>query len=119
MWKLLDKSPARWGDYLIVYILKFCVSQWVDNDPFVERASDLWDSVVLLIKDYLSRPASKRPQNNTLYDARDKGIIRMRMKLHVFHDIASMLNWFSTAFLSNAPLVSLKNTSEIHEKGCR
>ena len=70
-----------------LFPLKFCVYRWVDNEPVAERVIDLWDSVVLLIKDYLARPANKRPQNNTSYDVlviayKDS---LMLIKLHVFH----------------------------------
>ena len=71
MWKLLDKSPARRGDFIEVcttsppsFPLKFCATRWVENEAVVSRAITLWESVVELMKNYLLKPVSKRPQNN-------------------------------------------------------
>ena len=114
MWKLLDKSPARRGGYIKVctmsppvFPLKFCATRWIENEPVASRALDVWESFVLLIKDFLLKPASKRPQNNSSFDtlATSHKDPLMPIKLNIFRDVAGQLNTFLTKFQSNAPLV--------------
>ena len=114
MWKLLDKSPARRGVYLRLcdrspplFPLKFCATRWVENEKVANRAIDVWSSMVLLIKDFLLKPVSKRPSGNVSYDT----LVKMHkdpimpVKLHIFRDVASKLNTFLVTFQSDAPLV--------------
>ena len=114
MWKLLDKSPARRGEYLKVckmsppsFPQKFCVTRWVENEPVATRAIELWSTMVELIKTILLLPVSKRPKNNQSFDTlvaahRDSCML---VKLHIFRDIASILSVFFTSFQSDAPLM--------------
>ena len=53
------------------------------------------------------KPASKMPNNNVSFDnlvASYKDIL-IPVKLHIFQDIAALLNTFLVKFQSNAPLV--------------
>ena len=116
IWKLLDKSlldksPAYGGEFLKVctvspplFPMKFCATRWVENEMVASKAI----SIVQLIKEYMLKPASKRPKNNVSFDnlvASCKYIL-IPVKLHIFQDIAAMLNTFLVKFQSNVPLVS-------------
>ena len=69
MYKFLNKSPARRGDFVTVssneiFPLKFCPTRWVENENVSQRALELWGDYVELIKEYLLQPPSKRPKDN-------------------------------------------------------
>ena len=73
MWKLLDKSPKRRGDFIkegtvSTFPLKFCKTRWVGNEIVATRAVQIWGDFVKLIKDYQLLCQSKRPKNNMSYD---------------------------------------------------
>ena len=114
IWKLLDKSPARRGEFLKVctlspplFPMKFCATRWVENEMIASRAISLWESIAQLMKEYMLKPASKRPKNNVSFDNLVASYIDILIpvKLHIFQDIAAMLNTFLVKFQSNAPLV--------------
>ena len=115
MWELLDKSPARRGDVVegqssltsSKFHLKFCPTRWVENVSVATRAIELWQDYMTLIKEFLLRCASKRPQNILSYDAllkhpTDESMI---IKFSIFKEIATVLMGFLKTFQTTAPMM--------------
>ena len=56
MYKFLHKSPGRRADYLNIsngtnlFPMKFCPNRWVENAPVAERAVEVREYIVELIK---------------------------------------------------------------------
>ena len=112
MYKFRNKSPERREDFVRVtsneiFPLKFCPTRWVENENVSQRALEFWDDYVELIKEYLLQPPSKRPKDNksvdNLVDAHRNPTIKV--KLHLFKDVASMLNGFLVQFQTDNPMV--------------
>ena len=70
MYKFLHKSPGRRADYFNIsngtnlFPMKFCSARWVENAPVAERAIEVWEYIVELIKFFLLKPPSQRPKEN-------------------------------------------------------
>ena len=112
MYKFLNKSPARRGDFVRVssneiFPLKFCTSRWVENENVSQKALELWDDYVELIKEYLLQPPSKWPKDNksvdNLVDAHRNPTIKV--KLHLLKDVVSMLNGFLVQLQPDNPML--------------
>ena len=66
LFKLLHKSPARRSDYFNLSasnVFPFCATRWVANGA-IERAIEVWDDFVKLIRSYLLKPPSIHPKDN-------------------------------------------------------
>ena len=73
MLKLLNDSPARRDVYKTVngtneFLLHFCKTYWVEDEPVAACAIDVWPNIVQLIKHYKSLSRSQQPKNSKLYD---------------------------------------------------
>ena len=47
--------------------LPFCKTGWVEDECAAERAIQLWENIVQIIKSWQSLSKSKQPQNNKSY----------------------------------------------------
>ena len=64
MFKFLHNSRARRTEYLGVsssalYPEKFCATWWVENKMVANRAVEIWDDIVELIKLFAAKAPSK------------------------------------------------------------
>ena len=112
MFKLFRKSPARRGEYLVISVsglfpLQFVATRWTENDIVAERAVIIWDDVVEFIKLTLQKPKSKQPQDNKSYDNLVKYHSNplVMVELHLFKDVALILNRFLITFQTDNPMV--------------
>lgn len=112
MFKFLKKSPARRGDYLQLSItglfpLQFIATRWTENDIVAERGVIIWGDIVKLIKFTLQKPKSKQPQDNKSYDNLVKYHTNplVMVELHLFKDVAFILNRFLVTFQTDNPMV--------------
>ena len=109
MFKFLHNSPARRAEYLRVskdglWPEKFCVTRWVENEPVANRAIEIWDDYVKLIKVFLSKCPSSQPKDNksdeNLKECHTNPLIIVH--LHLFRDVAAR---FLVKFQTDAPMV--------------
>ena len=112
MWKLFHDSCARKDVYILVaesqvFAMRFCPTRWTENEDVAERAINVWDQFVTVIEHFTKLPASKQPKNNTSYDSLKVNIKDklMKVKFHVFKDIAHKMNKFLKVFKTDAPMV--------------
>ena len=68
MYNLFHDSPARRDLYIklnesTTFALKFYPTRWVENERVAERALEVWDYHVKVVKQYMVEPVSKRPSN--------------------------------------------------------
>ena len=118
MWGLLNESPARRDVYKTVcaaeqFPLRFCPTRWVGNVPVAECIIIPEKNCSKLIKHYLQLAPSKRPQNNSSFDAlvtahTDKF---MKVKLQIFKDVASIMQPFLKSFQTDAPMLPFLTTA--------
>ena len=90
-----------------VFAMRFCPTRWTEHEDVAERAINVWDQFVTVIEHFTKLPASKQPKNNTSYDSLKVNIKDklMKVKFHVFKDIAHKMNKFLKVFQTDAPLV--------------
>ena len=90
-----------------VFAMRFCPTRWAENEDVAERANNVWDQFVTIIEHFTKLPASKQPKNNTSYDSLKVNIKDklMKVKFHVFKDIAHKMNKFLKVFQTDAPMV--------------
>ena len=113
MYKFLHKSPGRRADYLNIsngsnfFPMKFCPTRWVENAPVAERAIEVWEYIVELIKFFLLKPPSQRPKENRSFDNLVKYHLNplVPVQLHLFKDMATILNGFLVNFQTDSPMV--------------
>ena len=112
MFKLFRKAPARRGEYLQLSIsglfaLQFIATRWTENDIVAERAVAIWDDIIKFIKFTLQKPKSKQPQDNKSYDNLVKYHSNpvVMVELHLFKDVAFILNRFLVTFQTDNPMV--------------
>ena len=113
-WKLLDKSPARRGEYAalfgdentVLFPKKFCKTRWVENAEVAGRAIQVWPKIVALIEKFEKRVPSERPKNKSYGHLKeaytDKNVV---IYLTIFRDVASQLEVFLKTFQTDAPMV--------------
>ena len=112
MFKFLKKAPARRGDYLqlsvtCIFPLQFIATRWTENDIVAERGVTIWDDIVKLIKFTLGKTKSKQPKDNKSYDNLVKYHTNplIKVELHLFKDVAFILNRFLVTFQTDNPMV--------------
>lgn len=112
MFKFLKKSPARRGDYLKlsdtgIFPLQFVATRWTENDVVAERGVSIWDDMVKLIKFTLAKVPSKQPKDNKSYQNLVKYHTSplIKVELHLFKDVAFILNEFLVTFQTDNPMV--------------
>ena len=112
MWKLFHDSPARRDMYIQinesqVFAMRFCPTRWTENEDVAERAISVWDQHVAVIEHYTKLSASKQPKNNSSYDTLRENINDklMKVKFHIFKDIARKMNKYLKIFQTDAPMV--------------
>ena len=68
MYKIFDQSPSRRGDYEKLtrgfYPLQFCSHKWAENKLVAEKAIEVWDDIVTVVKFRVSLPKSKQPNSD-------------------------------------------------------
>ena len=112
IFKILDKSPARRGEYLQCSVskkfgMRFCKTRWVENVPVVERAIEMWEDLVRWVEGCEKKPQSKRPQNNLSYQTLVKLHKSTTITIYftLFRDVSKKLLAFLKAFQTDAPMV--------------
>ena len=122
MYKIFHQSPSRKGDYekLTIgdYPLQFCSHRWVENILVVERAIEVWDDIVTVVKFWMSDPKSKQPSLDSksytqLKEAITDPLIKTKCKF--FAAVAKSLNSFLVRFQIENPMVLIlvKSMKEI------
>ena len=90
-----------------LYPEKFCVIRWVENEPVADRAIKIWGDVVMLIKAFQAKLPSKCPKDNKSYDNLVQYYLNplIPVYLHLFRDVAVILNIFLVKFQTDSPMV--------------
>ena len=106
---LFNQSPARRDGYMRInesstFLIKFCPTGWVENEPVAERGIDVLGNVIGY---YAREPPSKRPKDNNSYKTlvENQTDLLMKVKMCVFKDLSHKMNTFLTLFQSDAPMV--------------
>ena len=85
---------------------RFCPTRWVENRSVVERADEVWDSVVKVIKYREGLSQSQRPKNKsykTLVKHYTDPLILAKFKF--FEYIVSVFEPYLTLFQTDAPMI--------------
>ena len=112
MYKFLHKAPARRADYLkladtSLFPHRFAPTRWVENAMVAERGIEIWDGIVKLIKFILEKTPSSRPKDNKSYEnlVLHHNNPLVKVQLHLFKDVALILNRFLVTFQTDNPMV--------------
>ena len=52
------------GNCLWYFFFAFCKTRWVENEPVAAQGIHVWESILQVVKSWLSFSKSKRPHNN-------------------------------------------------------
>ena len=111
VYKFLHKVPLRRADYLKLADTKlfphgFSPTRWVENDVVADRGIQIWNVIVKLIKFILKKLESYGPKDNKLFDNLEQHYNNplIKVKLHLFKDIAFILHEFLVTFQSDNPM---------------
>ena len=90
-----------------LFPMKFCPTRWVKNAPKTDREIEVWEYIVVLIKFFLLKPPSQRPKENRSFNNLVKYHLNplVPVQLHLFKDMATILNGFLVSFQTDSPMV--------------
>ena len=99
--------------------MKFSPTRWVKNAPVAERAIEVWEYIVERIKFFLLKPPSQRPKESRSFDNLVKYHLNplLSVQLHLFKDMATILNGFLVFFQTDArrvPFLSMQIGDILH-----
>ncbi|XP_060799406.1 uncharacterized protein LOC132901006 [Neoarius graeffei] len=115
MYRLFKDAPARREDYMTVnglttgadsnFPLKFCGHRWLENEPVLTRALEVWDRVIKYVEAVVAKKVSH--PNNTSFDvllnARKDKLIKA--KFQFFLAVSMAVTPFLTKYQSDQPLL--------------
>ena len=113
MYKFVHKSPGRRADYVNIsngknlFPMNFCSTRWVENAPVAEKTIEVWEYIVEVITFFLLKAPSQRPKENLSLDNIVKYHLNplVPVQLHLFKDMATILNGFLVNFQTVSPMV--------------
>ena len=88
--------------------MQFCSHRRVKNKLVAERAIEVWDDIVTIVKFWMSLPKSKQPSSDNKSYTRLKDPITdplIKTKFKCFAAVAKSLNSFLVTFQNNNPMV--------------
>ena len=105
--------------FLLMLYFRFCPTLWVEDRSVAERADEVWDSVVKVIKHWEDLSQSQRPKNKSY-----KSLVKhytdplMPAKFKFFEYIASVFDPYLTLFQTDAPMIRFmyEQLKEIYDK---
>ena len=111
LWYLFHDTPARRDDYKQVtgsamFPLKFCATQWIEDDRVAQRALEIWPHVEKYIKHLVKEPKSKQPTSAsyiTIQNACKDPLVPA--KLQVFVYISKVLKPFLVKYQTDEPMI--------------
>ena len=112
MYKIFDQAASRRGDYERltkgVYPLQFVSHRWAENQIVAERAIEVWEDIVTVVKYWMSLPKNKQPHKDNKSFPRLVSAITdplMICKFKFFAATAKILNKFLLKFQTDKPMV--------------
>ena len=112
LYKIFDQSPSRRGYYEKltsgIYPLQFCSLRWVENKLVGERAIEVWDNIVTVVKFWMSLPKSKQSSSYNKSYTRLKWAITdplIKTKFKFFAAVAMSLDSFLMIFQTDNTIV--------------
>ena len=90
-----------------IFLLHFCKTRWVEDEPIAARGIQIWESIVQVVNYWLSLSKSKRPRNNKSFDT----LVRyhtdklMVSKFHFLKYIASIMRPFLLQSQTSKPTI--------------
>ena len=107
MFKIIDQSPSRRGDYWTltrgIYRLQFCSRPLPENQIVAERAIDLW---VLVVNYWMGLPKAKQPkEGNKSYSQTEISDSLISINFKFFAAAMVIPNSFLVKLQTNNPMV--------------
>ena len=98
---------------------RFCPTRWVEDRSVAERADEVWDSIVKVIKHWEGLSQLQRPKNKS-YETLVKHYTDplMPAKFRFFEYIASVFEPYLTIFQTDASMIPFmyEQLKEIYDK---